>query len=427
MADEVKVENEMAVAPPRENPGADGAAEKKLRKKPRPRGTGSLFLCGEWWHCAFYESAGRQVTRSCRTRVKREAEEFLQKQLERVRAGTFSTRADRVRVGELFEDLVRDFEVKRLRTTSDLLCRLKRHLAPFLDCAVVEAEGSRPRFSGGVLAASISNDHGQKYTLQRRAEGASDGSVILELAVLLRALRLGLRNRKLLRAPEIDMPPEPHARRGFLEPDQYRTLLAALPEWLRPLVAVAYWSGMRRGELCSLTWDHVRLDESRPHIRLEQGETKNGEGRTIPLAGEALELVRMQKALRDANFSDCPYVFFRPARRCERRPPTWRRAGDFSKTWRSATEAVRVPGLLLHDLRRSAVRNLVRAGVPQSVAMSISGHKTPSVFMRYDITSGDERFEAMERVGRYVEQRAQEASVPQTEPAEQPQRSPLVN
>ena len=139
---------------------------------------------------------------------------------------------------------------------------------------------------------------------------------------------------------------------------------------------------MRRGELCNLTWDNLKICETRPHIRLEPEQTKNGEGRVIPLAGDALELLKMQKDLRDSRFPDCPFVFFRPALSWERKVPRWRAVGDFRKTWDVACESVAVTGLLFHDLRRSAVRNLVRAGVPQSVAMSISGHKTVSVFQR---------------------------------------------
>lgn len=401
-----------------------GSRPQQSARRRRPRGSGSVSRIGRFWYIAYYLN-GRQVTESSRSEKKSVANEVLRSRIEAVRQGSYSPRADRVTFGELAEDLARDYETTRRRTLSDALSRLKLHLAPFFGCTVETPQPpSRPKFVGGVRAVSIRNDAAQKYILKRRKEGASDGTTIQELAILRRMLHLGVKNGKLYRVPCIEMPKEPPARKGFLEPADFRRLLIALPDWLRPLCVVAYSTGMRRGELCGLTWENLKLRDARPHIRLEADQTKNGRGRVVPLTGEALVLVKMQKELRDSRYPDCPFVFFRPRLPWEKKVPGWRAVGDFRKVWDAACESVGVAGLIFHDMRRSAVRNLVRAGVPQSVAMSISGHITTSIFIRYDISSEADKFDAMERVGRYVEERE---AVGRKEEEPKPEAEQIIN
>ena len=144
-------------------------------------------------------------------------------------------------------------------------------------------------------------------------------------------------------------------------------LLECLPEYLRPLVRVAYITGWRKTELLTRRWEHVEEG----WLRINAGETKNGEGRQFPLTTELRELLETQRALAP----DCPWVFHRRGHRIL----------SFKDSWRAATKAAGVPGLLFHDLRRSAVRNMERAGVPRPTAKLFTGHKTDSVYQRYTI------------------------------------------
>jgi integrase len=110
----------------------------------------------------------------------------------------------------------------------------------------------------------------------------------------------------------------------------------------------------------------------------------------VKLTGELLELVERRA---EARRLDVPLVFHRG----DGTP-----LGDFRKAWIAAAMAAGHPGLLFHDLRRSAVRNMVRAGVPERIAMTVSGHRTRSVFDRYDITSDADLAAAAERTAAYV-------------------------
>jgi integrase len=136
--------------------------------------------------------------------------------------------------------------------------------------------------------------------------------------------------------------------------------------------------------------------------------SKNGQGRVLPLQGELWELIERRWNARTIGQKDgttkiSELVFHR------RGEPVV----DFRKPWNEAFKAAKVSRRLFHDLRRTAVRNMVRAGVPQSVAMAISGHKTVSMFMRYNITSDADKVEALKRTAEHLA--AQPKSKPDTQ------------
>ena len=170
---------------------------------------------------------------------------------------------------------------------------------------------------------------------------------------------------------------------------------------------LAYFTGMRRGEILSLKWEHVDLLNHQ--IRLNSGDTKNGEGRVIPLGDELVDTLQSQLHLRNTTIPDCPLVFFRILRTRENPVPHALLIGDFRKVWETACAKSGLAGLLFHDLRRSAIRNLVRAGVQEQVA----GHKTRSVFDRYAIVSEQQLIEGMRKL-----QRFQDAAEPACQPAQ---------
>ncbi len=119
------------------------------------------------------------------------------------------------------------------------------------------------------------------------------------------------------------------------------------------------------------------MDLNQCVVRLEPGETKNDEGRLIPFAGELLEMLRMQRSIRDQKWLKCPWVFFRSGKPIKTFNGAWTNACIAAELFQTEN-GLQIPTRLFHDLRRTGVRNLVRAGVPERVAMAISGHKTRS-------------------------------------------------
>jgi len=181
---------------------------------------------------------------------------------------------------------------------------------------------------------------------------------------------------------------EDNVRKGFLGEADYRKLRDALPEELRPLLVVAYYTGARSSELKALKWDQVDLEAKR--ITLHPGETKNQEGRSLPIYGEMLAWLEMAKAARDESFPACRWVFHRKGAQIK----------TIQTTWQKVTIACKLDGLLFHDLRRTAVRNMVRAGIAEKVAMQITGHKTRAIFDRYNIVSDRDLSEAAAKMER---------------------------
>ena len=118
-------------------------------------------------------------------------------------------------------------------------------------------------------------------------------------------------------------------------------------------------------------------------MRLEAGTTKNSEARTFPFSvyPPLGDLLRRQRehttAIEKEKGQVIPWVFHRNGKPIR----------SYDVAWRKACKEAGIPGRLVHDFRRTAVRNLERAGVPRSVAMKLTGHRTGSVYRRYAIVS----------------------------------------
>ena len=273
-------------------------------------------------------------------------------------------------------------------------------------------------YFGSRRAASVTISTIERYVVSRKGEGAAPATIDRETELLRRAFTLGVENGKIAFVPRIPRLLKLHenARRGFLDREAFETILRAIlnPDF-RDYLEWFWWTGMRPGEIAALSW--ADYDTQTKTLRLAAADAKIGEGRVVPVVGPLASIIERRRAARSLK---SPFVFH-----SEGASFASKRNGlsdRFYAMWYRACEKAGLPGektpdgkpvpkgerIIPYDLRRSAVRNLRAVGVPERVAMEITGHRTRSMFDRYRIV--DER-----DIGAAFEKRAQyEASLPPT-------------
>ncbi len=355
----------------------------------RAKGEGSLLLLKgcKVWYAQFYQN-GRQIRVSTGKRVKQEALVELRRLMGRADQGlTPVTELRKITYGQLRDGLIASYQEKGNRTlyqTADgeeTIGGLKS-LDTFFGFSA-----DNP----GPPVTAITTDSARAFAKRQLAAGFSSATINRSLACLRRMLAIAREDGKTQTVPVIRLLKEPAARRGFITQKQFDELLAALPGHLRPLIQFLYWCGCRLGETRAIQWEQVNLQERL--IRLEADQTKNEEGRVIPLPS----VVAAQLATVEPKVGR---VFDDTNLRTE-----WARActavglGKMEEqTSKEGNVWQKYSGLIVHDLRRSAIRNMVAAGNPENWCMAISGHKTASVFRRYAIVSTADITTAMQRV-----------------------------
>lgn len=338
---------------------------------------GQLRLRGAVWWVRYYRNGVRHEESSGSAK-KGDAERLLKlREGDIARGVPITPKVGRLTFDEAAADVVNDYRINGKRTLGHAERRIKLHLEPVF---------------GGRRMAAMSTSDVRAFVASRQAAGASNGEINRELTLLKRCFSLAMKAGKLLAKPHIPLLEEDNIRTGFFERQEFEDVREHLPEYLKGVFTFAYLTGWRvPSEILTIEWRQV--DREAGTVRLDPGSTKNRKGREFPF-GSMPEL----KAVMDARWKAtkevqaksivCPYVFHRDGRPIR----------DYRGAWRTAVEQAGLPGRIPHDFRRTAVRNLVRAGVSEHTAMMLTGHKTRSVFDRYDIINAADLRDAVAKL-----------------------------
>jgi integrase len=373
--------------------------EGKTKVPRRPRGAGRIFQRGgKWWIAYYVKKEGRSVEmRESAGDTETEARRLMKRRQDELAAHRLGVRSfrgpqqERVTVLQLLTELERHYELRDLAS----LRRLKSHLKHI------------KAFFGNDRALEVTANRISTYMEMRQREGAANATINRETEGLQRAFTLAKEQDLLSYIPHFQSLPEHNARQGFFERADFEAILPRLsmrgkPDTdLQDYLSWCFFTGMRTGETKALTW--ADLDRESWTIRLHAKDSKNRKGRAIPLENELRAIVERRLSARRM---DCPYIFHRHGVQM----------GDFRKVWKRAckeaglvkrihdeeTGMIRTVFPIPHDFRRSAVRNMVRAGVNPDIARQISGHRTPAIFSRYNIISEVDLRQAVQRTSNYL-------------------------
>ena len=374
------------------------------------RGLGRIFKpkASSKYHCAYFLHGKeyRQTTGTCDAK---EAEKFLRHKMKEVGAvqigkATFvGPQQERIKVEKLLQALEKDYKIRHKDSP-----QFRAHLKHIRD-----------NF-GRWRAVEVTPEAIDLFIEKLQDAGYAAATINRSTQLLAQAFKLAVQRRHLATAPQIrHLSEKGNARQGFFADTEFQALSEHLPPYLCDFVQFGYLTGWRRGEIASLQWSDIEDDVV--HLRAEN--SKNGEARSVTLSGDFADLIKRRKAHRKVKTAEGVDAIAAHVFHLDGHP-----VGDFRKAWATAcvaanlghyecghckqpiverkckrcrTEA-RYKGRIFHDLRRTAVRNMVRAGVPERVAMSISGHKTRAIFDRYNIVNEADKKAALERTQRYL-------------------------
>jgi integrase len=257
-------------------------------------------------------------------------------------------------------------------------------------------------FFAGMRLDQMDTDVFRAFRKKRRDADIDDATINRNLSILRGMMNLTIREKKLQFAkPYFPMVSEAgKVRKGFVTPEQFNKLMSKMPSHLKPYALFLYEDVSRTTAAKDIRWPWVDLKEG--IIEIPEEITKTGEAQTLALSDELINMLEKHFRQDDAPVFDTTNFRKEFQQACV--------AAGLGKITKMVSAKgykwEKYEGVTPHDFRRSGIRNMVRAGVPEKIAMSISGHKTRAVFDRHNITSTDDVRDAIKTVTRYNKRKA---------------------
>jgi integrase len=348
-------------------------------------GNGRVYRRGATWWISYY-FRGNELRESAKTADEKAAKRFLQQRLkDRLKPRFVGPAEDRWMIDDIEKKLEVDYTRKANRSFKNVQHCFK-HLR---------------KYFGFHRVVDITTADVERYLTARLQEGAARATVNREVEYLRHGLRLMLGAKEISDMPMIKRLAGENVRQGFIDAAGFQDLLIHIPSKkvhsvVRDVIEFLFNSGWRSGEVIKLEWREVDLRGGMIKLVRENNKTKTV--RLVPIVGSLQEIIDRRVKLRDLT---CPFVFHRNGRPVK----------SFRKAFEAAAAAAGRPDMVPHDLRRSAVRNFRKAGLSETEGMKLSGHKTNSVYRRYDIIDENDLRESMAQVQRYLKRQTGQSNV----------------
>jgi len=346
------------------------------------RGSSRPYLRGRiWWIRYRVPSEDHERFESSKSSDKKVALRLLNQRRKEIDDRLYSV--SDASVDDLLDLYLRDQRKQQRKSYESAQTYVRNHISPAF---------------GRVKASAVTSHMIERFIEEKQSQGFANASINRWLSAFNRAFTLGKESVPplVIVSPRIVKLEEDNVREGFLEHFQYESLLGELPDHQRLVLVIGYHLGNRRGEILKLRWDQI--DWRCNLLRLEKRQTKAKEARVAPLYGDLRPFLETAHGARDPA---CPFII------------SWHGLGigDLKRAWKNACKRAGVPDLHIHDLRRTAARNMIRAGVPEKQVMRIVGWKTHEMLDRYNILDERDAHLAGQRMQRYFDEERNAAEV----------------